>query len=620
MKKIIAICAILCMVSLMPSCKKSFENFLEKAPGVDVNEDIVFSSRQNVDAFLSSIYEYGMFSILPARQNNAIISNPSTGANPTQIGTLAAATDEGKNESTFQFSNAWNLATITNQNIIGNEDYRYYARWKVIRMVNILLERIDAVTDPAADDTYKKQAKAQAKFLRALQNFEMLKRYGGFPLVMQRFVTASEAVVPRSTFAECVEAILKDCAEAFPDLEVAYPVSQRGRVTKLAVLALKSRTLLYAASPLFNTATPYLSMTDAANNKYICYGNADKNRWKLAADAAMEVLTFAGASGVSLVDVPSNRKPAEPNRLPANAANITSYLNGNYRVSWERQDNSEIILADKSSSAAGNNFSFPWQHVMPQDMGGFFGGTSVLLNFMRKYEDTLGRVVVWDAAGGNDLQAKYASLDPRFKQSVGYNGSRWNPAHPIIEAFAGGKHNRLNWGGQWMMKPVPEAISNGNSVPFIPMFRLNEFYLNYAEAINEFISPGVSSVAANAEPPNIPTSAYDAVNRIRARSGMPKFPAGLGQDQFRARLRNERAIELAFEDHRFWDIRRWLIAEDEGVMKGAMYGIKITRVNATTFSYLPYLVENRSFNKNMYLHPFDLNEVLKGNLLQNPGW
>ena len=613
MKKMITIGFIMSMM-ILPSCKKSINEFLEKAPGVDVNEDAVFSSKVNVDAFVSTLYEYGMFSILPARQNNNIISNPTTGVAPTQIGTLAAATDEGKNESTFQFSNTWNTGTINNQNIIGSEDYRYYARWKVIRMANILLDRVDELKDPAADESYKKQVKAQAKYLRALQHFEMLKRYGGYPFVQKRYTTVEEALAPRISFAEGVNAILKDCDEAYPDLEVTYPSAQRGRITKLSVLALKSRTLLYAASPLFNTATPYLSMADGANNKYICYGNFDKNRWKLAADAAMEVLNFAGASGVSLIDVPANRKPLEA------SAPGTNFLNGNYRVSWERQDNTEIILADKSSSAAGNNFSFPWQHIMPQDMGGFYGGTSVLLNFMKKYEDTLGRTVTWNDAGGNDLQAKYASLDPRFKQSVGYNGSRWNAAHPLIETFQGGKHNRLNWGGQWMLKPVPEGISNGSVVPSLPLFRLNEFYLNYAEAMNEFSGPGVPSATGNTEPPTIPASAYDAVNRIRARSAMPKLPAGLSADEFRARVRNERAIELAFEDHRFWDIRRWLIAEEEGVMKGAMYGIRITRVNPTTFSYLPYVIENRSFNKNMYLHPFELTEVLKGNLIQNPGW
>ena len=615
MKKTSTFLAITAIIISTSACKKSLNDFLEKTPGVDVNEDAVFSSKVNVDAYVSTLYEYGMFSILPNRTNTTIIANPSTGVAPSPIGTLAAATDEGKNEGTFQFANSWNLAAVINSNIIAAEDYRYYARWKAIRMANILLERIDAVTDPAADAAFKKGVKAQARFFRALQNFEMLKRYGGIPLVMRRFKTVDDSViVPRSTFEASVNAIIADCNDALPDLDISYTAAQRGRITKLAALALKSRTLLYAASPLFNTATPYLSMADASNNKYICYGNYDKNRWKLAADAAMEVLTLASASGAALVDVPANRIPADANTTG------TNFLLGNYRVSWESQDNTEIILADKSPAAPGNNFSYPWQHIMPAKMGGFYGGTSVPLNFVKKYEDKLGNTVVWSDAGGDDLVAKYASLDPRFKQSIGYNGSRWNASHPIIETFTGGKHEPLCFGGQWMLKPNPEGIASGSVVPSIPMFRLNEFYLNYAEAQNEFLNPGVPSATGTAEPPNIPTSPHDAVNRIRARSGMPKLPVSLTSDQFRQRVRNERAIELAFEDHRFWDIRRWLIAEDEGVMKGKMYGIKITRLNATTFSYLPYVFETRSFNRNMYLHPFDLTEVQKGNLLQNPGW
>src|SRR4028119_1104627 len=102
MKKIIAICTVIGMAVIMPSCKKSLNEFLEKAPGVDVDENIVFSSKVNVDAFVSSLYEYGMFSIFPNRQNTSIISNPSTGVASSPIGTLSAATDEGKNESTFQ--------------------------------------------------------------------------------------------------------------------------------------------------------------------------------------------------------------------------------------------------------------------------------------------------------------------------------------------------------------------------------------------------------------------------------------------------------------------------------------------------------------------------------------
>jgi hypothetical protein len=157
-----------------------------------------------------------------------------------------------------------------------------------------------------------------------------------------------------------------------------------------------------------------------------------------------------------------------------------------------------------------------------------------------------------------------------------------------------------------MIKHIPEALGSGNVVPSTAIYRLNEFYLNYAEALNEFEGPT--------------SDAYAKVNAIRLRSGMPPLPAGLSKNQFRTRVQNERDIELAFEDHRFWDIRRWLIAENEGVMKGDFYGLNITKVNATTFSWVPYVFETRTFKKEMYLHPYPLSEVLKGSLVQNPGW
>jgi hypothetical protein len=136
--------------------------------------------------------------------------------------------------------------------------------------------------------------------------------------------------------------------------------------------------------------------------------------------------------------------------------------------------------------------------------------------------------------------------------------------------------------------------------------------LSYAEALNE-ANPGPTP------------EAYDAVNRVRNRSGMPNLPAGLSQAQFRDRVRNERDIELAFEDLRFNDIRRWMIAEQNGVMQGDFMGLEITRLNTATpfptaFSYKPYVFEPRVWERKQYLFPFDNNEVLKGNLKQNPGW
>ncbi len=165
-------------------------------------------------------------------------------------------------------------------------------------------------------------------------------------------------------------------------------------------------------------------------------------------------------------------------------------------------------------------------------------------------------------------------------------------------------------GGFWLHKLYPDAIDDAKNWQYIPnstLFSLAEAYLNYAEALNEAQGPV--------------QEAYDAVNTIRQRSGMPGLPSGLTKEQFRERVRNERAIELAFDNFRFWDIRRWLIAENEGVMQGEMYGIKITKIsNSSEFKYEPYVFETRYWNPKMYLHPFNTNEINKGYLIQNPGY
>ena len=221
----------------------------------------------------------------------------------------------------------------------------------------------------------------------------------------------------------------------------------------------------------------------------------------------------------------------------------------------------------------------------------------------------MGRAVSWEATGGTNLIAKYRSLDPRFKQSVTYTNAFHSSIDPIAQIYSGGKDYSNCKGGVWFRKYIPRAFRNSSYVPNDPIFRVNELYLYYAEALNEFSGP-----VANA---------YIAVNAIRNRSKMPNFPAGMTQEQFRLKLRNESAIELFGDDHRFWDIKRWLIGEDDGVMKGAFEGLQITRVGTApnfTYSWKPYIFENRVFTKNYYLHPFPQSEVLKGNLVQNPGW
>jgi hypothetical protein len=600
MKKIKYLIPVIICLSFVTSCKKQF---LDKAPGVDLTEDNIFLTKANMENFMATVYRYGMHSIFRYRMQGDI---PFSQVNNTDcIHPSTSISDEGDaSEAAFVNNNRWNEGVVLPSTIVSVEDFRYYIRWITMRQIALVIKRINEVPD--ADDAYKKQVVAEVKFLRALNYMEMLKRYGGVPIVDKMFDPGVPIDVPRSSFDDCVKFILKDIAEAIPNLPASYSASQTGRATALAAYALRSKVLLFAASPQFNTATPVLSMANSADNKYICYGNYDVNRWKLAADAAAAAIDYAISNGYGLVDDPANRDPKELD-------NGTVGPLGNYRVAWETYNNKENILNYQWGSVSGgttNVGNAPVTFFNPSCFGSFWSGISVPLNFIRKYEDTLGNPVTWDAAGGNDLIAKYRSLDPRFKQSVTYTNAYHSSNDPIAQIYNGGKDYANCKGGVWYRKYIPRNFRAANYVQPDPIFRVNELYLNYAEALNEF----------NSVPP---LQAYDAVNGIRKRSRMPNFPIGLTQDQFRQKLRNEIAIEMYGDDHRFWDVKRWLIAENEGIMNGKFEGLQINRVGTSpnfTYTWVPYVFENRVFTKRVYLHPFPQSEVLKGGLLQNPGW
>ncbi|MFC4198826.1 RagB/SusD family nutrient uptake outer membrane protein [Pedobacter jamesrossensis] len=606
MKSLLYKTTLMLLVCMSFSCKKDITQFLEKPPGISLDEDKVFSSQEEIEQYISTGYQYSIPTFFGVRDGlNGTLTVSPTGRIPTQATTIfAGATDEAESTADFTSNNAWNGGSVQPTTILGDEDVMYFARFKGIRLANILLERIDAAPVTAA---YKQQVKAEAKFLRAINNFETFKRYGGFQIINKRLTAEESSTLARSSIQACVDFIIKDLDEAFTELPAGFPVeAQKGRVNKSAIAALKSRTLLYAASPLFNTGTPYISY---GNNSLICYGNFSAQRWQLAADAALVALNTATGEGFQLLNDPAKRNP-----VPVNRAVL-----GNYRESWEAPDNNELILSYKGFPSSGR-FSHPWQHVLPNmdpPFDGYFSGTAVNHRFIKRYEKKDGTVQTWGSSG-NDLVQKYSELDPRFAQTVGFNGSRFSQNQPILETFQGGVHSRTCKTGAWMKKLVPDLLYAGNLVPIISVFRYNELLLNYAEAINEFQGPGV---ATGATPPIIPVSAYDALNAIRLRSGMPPLPAGLSKDQFRLRLQNERAIELAFENYRIWDVRRWLIAENDGIMNGAVLGLRITTLPASQFRYEEFVVENRVFPKRLYLHPYDRDEILRNpNMIQNPGW
>ncbi len=589
------------------SCKKSF---LDKAPGVDVTENTVFSSRANLESFMATIYKYAMHSVFRYGDQQ----NFSTTVGVVQYdvaGPTGMMCDEGDaSEAGYYLTNNWNTGNILSSNIVSSEDFRYYIRWIALRQIALVINRAKEVPalDPTATQAYINQVTGEVKVLRAMNYFEMIKRYGGVPIVADVYDPGEFVKVPRGSLQQCIDFILKDCQDAIDnaDLPATVSVAQTGRVTKAVAYVVKAKTLLLAASPQFNTATPPLPMPDGDNN-LICLGNYDVSRWQKAADAATDAINYVQSNGYSMIDDPAKRDPSDT------VSTVPTWVgkapDGNYKNAWLNFDNSEIILSYKGAAAAFSSQD-PIRLFKPtfSDGGTSRSGSTVPLNFLRKYEKKDGTPQTWPSAG-TDLLTKYLELDPRFKQTICYTNSYYGSSDPKAAIYQGGTPGNVYLtclGGTWMRKSLPyggNVRSNINDI----LYRVNELYLYRAEALNE------ATGGPNAQ-------AYSDVNKIRTRSAMPALPAGLSQAQFRDRVRNESAIELVWEDHRFWDIRRWLIGEDPGVMSGAMEGLKITKTTDRLFAWSTYTFETRSFTKNMYLHPFPQPEVLKGNLKQNPGY
>ena len=290
----------------------------------------------------------------------------------------ACVTDEAENVATWYWCQNYNRAALTPY---WNGDGRRWWRWRAIRYANILLENIDKVPD--ADTEFIRQAKGQALFIRALNYFEMLKRYGGVPIVKKALDATDELKIPRSSFGEVVNFIVSDCDSAALLLPNRWPSTFTGKATKGAALMLKSRTLLYAASPLFNTNKPYLDLP--GHNDLIGYGNYDKIRWQKAADAAKDVINWAPSANCFLI--------------------ADKGIYENYRYVWEMPDNEEIILSSKLTGVDGY-----WCMAF-KSINNFYlaeAGTTVTQNFVQKYEKLDGTPQVWDSEGGDNLSEIYA--------------------------------------------------------------------------------------------------------------------------------------------------------------------------------------------------------------------
>lgn len=472
---------------------------------------------------------------------------------------LAAGCDEAVNSNLNSAVNIFNNGTWSPLRTLNDV---YTRNYNGIRQVNVFLAHAKGASIIPATDIPR--LRGEAFFLRAFFHFELMKRYGGIIIANKVYDSADNLDLPRNTFTETVNQILADCDSAILVLPLSttqYGDGDKGRATKAAALALKSRTLLYAASPLNNLSN-------------------DLTLWQKAAAVSKELIDSKAHS------------------LYSNYSNIFNYSAAAY--------NSEVIFA--TAANARNDIE---TNNAPVSFAGALGRTNPTQELVDAYEMKNGFPIT-DPASGYDPKNPYANRDPRLALSIFYNGSTFKST-PIY-TYVGGKDagdQSINGTktGYYMAKFL-SASATWNQVtnstvrrPWV-IFRYAEILLNYAEAQNEAVGPDAS--------------VYDAVNQVRKRAGMPNLPAGLTQAQMRERIRNERRVELAFEEHRFFDVRRWKIGNQ--ILAKPVTGMKIT-LNGTTYTYERVTVENRTFSEKNYWFPIPQSEIDKTTkLAQNEGW
>lgn len=458
---------------------------------------------------------------------------------------------------------------------INTVDDRWYVLFKGIRGANDFLEHfsLDSFDSRKYNEDYEQIMESfrsypyQARFMRAMFHFRLLRRYGHIPIVTHTTTLDSVNHLQPSSYEEVTNFIVSEIDEIASHLPVDYhnePFLETGRATRGAALSLKANALLYAASPLHNPSN-------------------DLSKWEKAAAAYHDIIKEGWYS-------------LDP-------------------------DFSNLFNTTKSPGVIFN-FRFPTSNYYERDNfpigyeGSNKNGVNPTQNLVDAFEMQATGLPIDNSASGYDADNPYEGRDPRLGETVLYNNAMWKDRKVQIwnGALDGPPKPGATKTGYYLKKGVVENVDllpdhTTTAHHTIVVYRYGGILLSYAEAMNEAYGP-------ESDPKGYGMTARDAVGKVRARSNMPAFPAGMSQSDFRKKLRNERRVEMAFENQRFWDIRRWKIGPSTQDIKG----VTITK-SGDDFSYDLKTVEHREWEDKMYLYPVPQSELfLNPDLEQNPGW
>ncbi|WP_295124882.1 RagB/SusD family nutrient uptake outer membrane protein [uncultured Chitinophaga sp.] len=574
------------------------KDYLDQVPNDRITIEEVFRKKASSEQYLANVYSY-----VPDLSNQWS-DNPWLGNS-----------DELDVTWTKYSNYALNLGNISAGTVLFDKWGNLYAG---IRSATYFINHIDenveilALNGQAQIDRYK----AEARFLRAYFYFLVMQQFGPAVLVGDKELpagaTAADMQIPRSHYDTCVNYIAAELDAAAAVLPLRpmnndqVSDAEYGRATKGIALAVKSRLLLYAASPQYNGNTDVATFKDK-DGKPLISQTYDATKWARAAAAAKDVIDL----GIYSLYEDVSGDPVKS-------------LQGVFLQAW----NNEQIFVRKSNGLSN------WDvHCMPRSAGGwcgmaptqeqvdaYFMNDGLSINESSNYSET-----GFTDVAGLSVYNMYINREPRFYAHITYNNSRFQggnmQAMGTITFFVSSPNGKnghptdFSKTGYLVRKNVGTQTNDGSggngakqNRPYV-LFRLAEMYLNYAEALNE------------SDPGNTDITKY--LNLVRKRAGIPQYGEGAsplpvpgGQPEMRAKIRAERRVELAFECHRWFDMRRWKIVAQH---MGDMHGMNVNR-DGNDF-YQRSVAATHLFRPAMYWFPISQYEMDRGKqIIQNPGW
>lgn len=602
MKKLFIVKIFLCFILIMVSCSK---DFLEKKPLDEFSGLDVFS-----DPVMMEVYVNGLYLAL---------GNPAGGGS----GCLKAEFVDEAHDMWFNFFEFNNCLQSQDdlQNWGEGDQENWDKMYSSIRKANVFFENVDkGKFDATLVDgvLLKDRLTGEAHFLRAFYYHKLVSMYGGVPLIKKTFGLTDEFKVARNSYAECVDFIVEELDLAAGLLPETCTGNNRGRATKGAALALKSEVLLYAASDLHDQNSLFSSFSKPELLGYTS-GN-QQDRWLAAKNAAKAVIDL--------------RKYNLYKANPAPGDDIAQNYSDIFLVNETEEDIYVRFFVDKYRNNYGNTL------VLSSGPNGYhlYGQNTPTGNLVDDYEMTDGTPFSWS----NPAQSvePYKNREPRFYSTILYDGVKWIPRNtdgiaidPIGIVQTGtwevwnsttnqmeevfGLDTRSSpiepWNGGYtgyylrkFIDPTVDGRFTSQNAPW-RYFRYAEILLNYAEACIEL----------GEEP-----EARTYINMIRKRAGLPDITESGAA--LRARYRHERRIELALEDDRFFDVRRWVIGPEGYVDATGVdirYKLNPDHTTAAIPTILPIVIQKRSWLDKAYFFPIMRSEMNKNDLLiQNPGY